>query len=138
MLETLKVLKENGVWLEVGYLVIPSVNDSPKEMKGLMDWIVKDLGKDVPVHFLRFFPRHKLTNLPPTPVETLDQAYRLAKAAGINYVYIGNVPGSKYENTYCPRCKNMLVERKGYFIEEFNIVNGHCKFCGQKIPGVWK
>ena len=138
VLETLKVLKENGVWLEVGYLVIPSVNDNPKEIKGLVDWIVKNLGKDVPVHFLRFFPRHKLTNLPPTPVETLEQAYRLAKAAGINYVYIGNVPGSKYENTYCPKCKKMLVARKGYFIEEFNIVNGHCRFCGQKISGVWK
>lgn len=138
VLETLKILKENGVWLEVGYLVIPSVNDSPKEIKTMASWVVKNLGKDVPVHFLRFFPQHKMTNLPPTPVETLEQAYRFAKEAGINYVYLGNLPGSKYENTYCPKCGKMIIGRKGYFVEEFHIVNGRCKYCGQKIPGVWK
>jgi len=137
VLETLKVLKANGVWLEVGYLVIPSVNDSTGELKAMVAWTAKNLGKDVPVHFLRFFPENKLTNLPPTPVSKLEEAYRLAKAAGINYVYIGNVPGSKFENTYCPKCGKMIVARKGYFIEELNIVNSRCRFCGQKIPGVW-
>jgi pyruvate formate lyase activating enzyme len=138
VLETLKGLKAGGVWLEVGYLVIPSVNDSTKELKDMVNWVSVNLGKDVPLHFLRFFPQHKLTNLPPTPVAKLEEAYRLAKEAGINYVYLGNVPGSKYENTYCPKCGKMIVGRKGYFIESFNIVGGHCRFCNNKIPGVWK
>jgi pyruvate formate lyase activating enzyme len=138
VLETLKILKENDVWLEVGYLVIPSVNDSTKEIKDMVTWVRANLGKDVPLHFLRFFPQHKMTNLPPTPVAKLEEAYKLAKDAGINYVYIGNVPGSTHENTYCPKCGKMIVGRKGYFIEQFDIVNGRCRFCGNKIPGVWK
>lgn len=138
VLETLKILKDKGVWLEVGYLVIPTVNDSPEEIGVMVKWVKENLGPDVPLHFLRFFPQHKLTNLPPTPVATLENAYETAKNAGLNYVYIGNVPGHKAENTYCPKCKKLLIERKGYFIEQNNINNGLCKFCGHKIAGVWK
>jgi pyruvate formate lyase activating enzyme len=138
VLETLKILKQNGVWVEVGYLVIPTLNDDPAELKKLVQWIAANLGKDVPLHFLRFFPQHRLTHIPPTPVKTLEQAYALAKEAGLNYVYIGNVPGHRYENTWCPRCGKMLIGRKGYFIESNNIVGGKCKFCGHKIAGVWE
>lgn len=138
VLESLKILKEKGVWLEVGYLVIPSFNDSNEELKTASNWIVKNLGPDVPLHFLRFFPMHKLTNLPPTPVTTLENACKIAKKSGLNYVYIGNVPGNFYENTYCPKCKKMLIERKGYFVSSINIKNGCCKFCNYKIAGVWK
>ncbi|MFC1500881.1 AmmeMemoRadiSam system radical SAM enzyme [Elusimicrobiota bacterium] len=138
VLETLKILKENDVWLEVGYLVVPTLNDSQEEIQKLCDWIVENLGDNVPVHFLRFFPRHKLTNLPPTPVKTLETAYSIAKESGINYVYLGNVPGHKYENTYCPNCKKLLVERKGYFIEGFHIKKGKCIYCGHKISGIWE
>lgn len=138
VLESLKILKENEVWLEVGYLVIPSVNDSEKELKAMVAWISDNLGKDVPVHFLRFFPMHKLTNLPPTPVSKLEEAYKLAKAAGLNYVYIGNVPGNSAGNTYCPKCKKLLIGRKGYFVEANNIRGGKCRYCGEKIHGIWK
>jgi pyruvate formate lyase activating enzyme len=137
-LETLKILKEKGVWLEVGYLVIPTVNDSQGELKTMAQWTVKNLGPDVPVHFLRFFPQHKLTGLPPTPVKKLEEACAIARAAGMNFVYIGNVPGSKYEDTYCPRCKKMIISRKGSFTEEIKLKDGRCDFCGRKIPGVWK
>jgi len=136
-LESLKILKEKGVWLEVGYLVIPTLNDSSKEIQEFSAWVHANLGADVPVHFLRFFPMHKLTNLPPTPVETLERAYDIAKSVGLNYVYVGNVPGHKAENTYCPNCKNMIIERKGYFIGKIKITKGRCDYCGYKIAGVW-
>jgi pyruvate formate lyase activating enzyme len=138
VLETLKTMKEQSVWVEVGYLVIPTVNDSPEEIKSMTQWIATNLGPDVPLHFLRFFPQHKLTNLPPTPVETLEKACAIARESGLNYVYIGNVPGHREENTYCPRCKKMLIKRKGYFVEQMNIKNGRCAFCGKEIAGVWK
>ncbi|MBN1621715.1 MAG: AmmeMemoRadiSam system radical SAM enzyme [Endomicrobiales bacterium] len=138
ILETLKTLKEKGVWLEVGYLVIPTVNDSDEEIDAMLEWFIQNLGPDVPLHFLRFFPQHKLTNLPPTPITTLEKIYEKAKKSGINYVYIGNVPGHKANHTYCPKCKKMIIERKGYFLKQFNIKNGRCKYCGQKISGVWE
>ena len=138
VLDTIVTLKKSGVWLEVGYLVIPTINDSDKELNALLEWFSKNLGPDVPLHFLRFFPQHKLTGLPSTPIATLERAYKMAKDHGLNYVYIGNVPGHKAENTYCPKCKKMLIGRKGYFIEHNYIKNGACSFCGKKIAGVWK
>lgn len=137
VLETIKTLKSRGVWLEVGYLVIPGLNDGEKELNALTDWMAKELGPDVPLHFLRFFPRHKLVNTPPTPIETLERAYAIAKRSGLNYVYLGNVPGHKAENTYCPKCGKTLIKRKGYFVEEMTIKNGRCPSCGKKIAGVW-
>lgn len=138
LLQALKIYRQNGVWLEVGYLVIPTVNDDPKEIRAMTDWVVKNLGPDVPVHFLRFFPNHKLTRLPPTPVKTLEQAVAIAKKSGVHFVYLGNVPGNRYNHTYCPHCGKLLIKRQGYFIESMNVVDGRCKYCGQKIPGVWK
>ncbi|MBN1595319.1 AmmeMemoRadiSam system radical SAM enzyme [candidate division FCPU426 bacterium] len=138
LLETLMIYKSQGVWLEVGYLVIPTVNDSREEIKAMCEWVATNLGPDVPVHFLRFFPQHKLTRLPPTPVKTLVQAAALAKTAGIRYVYLGNVPGHEYNSTFCHSCGKLLILRRGYFIEEFHLKDGCCEYCGQKIPGVWK
>lgn len=138
VLETLKVLKQNGVWVEVGYLVIPTVNDKDEDMKALLDWYVENLGTDVPMHLLRFFPQHKLTNLPPTPLATLEKFYLEARKKGLHYVYLGNVPGHKANNTYCQKCEKMIIEREGYFLKQFKLAGGKCKFCGQKIPGVWK
>jgi pyruvate formate lyase activating enzyme len=135
-LETLKIYKESGVWLEAGYLVIPTLNDSDEELKAFTGWIYKNLGPDVPIHFLKFFPQNRLMDLPPTPDATLEKAYNIAKKAGIHYVYLGNVPA--HNNTYCHNCGKLLIERKGYFMQQNNIVNGKCKYCGQKIPGVWK
>lgn len=138
VLETLKILKKNNVWLEVGYLVIPGVNDSPAETAGLIQWIKQNLGPDVPLHFLRFFPQHKLTNLPPTPLRTLEEARSAALRAGLHYVYLGNVPGNPAENTFCPKCGAEVITRKGYFIERMNMKNGRCGSCGAPIAGVWK
>ena len=138
VLETLKIMKAKGVWLEVGYLVIPTLNDSSKEIGDFSLWVSANLGKDVPVHFLRFFPMHKLTQLPPTPIETLERAFNIARNAGLKYVYIGNVPGHRSENTYCPNCKNMVIERKGYFLGKINMTKGKCNFCGYKIAGIWE
>ena len=101
-------------------------------------WIKDNLGDDVPLHFSRFTPAFRLANLVPTPVEKLEEAYKIAKDAGLKYVYIGNLPGSEKEDTYCPKCNKILISRSGYRINEMNIKDGRCKFCGYKISGIWK
>jgi len=100
-------------------------------------WITTNLGADVPVHFTRFHPQYLLKNLPPTPVKTLETAYQIAKDAGINYVYVGNVPGHIHENTVCPNCGGDLIIRKGYHIVTNRIINGKCPDCSTAIPGIW-
>ncbi len=137
VLETLKILKSEGVWIEITNLVIPTLNDEPEQIRKMCIWIKDNLGKDVPLHFSRFHPEYKIRNLPPTPVKTLEKAYRIAKEVGLHYVYIGNVPGHPAENTYCPKCGKLLIERKGYLIVRNNIKEGACKFCGEAIPGIW-
>jgi pyruvate formate lyase activating enzyme len=104
----------------------------------MCQWIMKELGPDVPLHFSRFMPMYLLKNLPPTPVSTLEKAHKIAKGAGLNYVYIGNVPGNQYEHTYCPNCDKILIGRMGYAILQNYIRKGKCQFCGRAIPGVWK
>jgi pyruvate formate lyase activating enzyme len=138
VLETLKAIKAQGVWLEITNLVIPGENDSPEQIRKMCIWIKDNLGDDVPLHLSRFMPAFKLANLPPTPVEKMEEAYNIAKEVGLKYVYIGNLPGVIQENTYCPNCKKLLVSRTGYRINEVNIKDGHCKFCGYKISGIWK
>ena len=137
VLETLKIIKEEGIWLEITNLLIPGFNDDPKKIKEMCIWIKENLGDDVPLHFSRFIPNYKLQNLPPTPIEKLEEAYKIAKEVGLKYVYIGNVPGHAGENTYCPNCGKIIVKRIGYEILENNINDGKCKFCGYKIAGRW-
>lgn len=137
ILEAVMVLRSEGVWLELGYLVIPTVNDGREEISDLCRWVADSLGPDVPLHFLRFFPQHKLSHLPPTPLAAMDTAYSIARRAGIRYVYLGNVPGHRANHTYCHRCGKLLVERKGYFVERNLIRDGRCPYCRQRIPGVW-
>lgn len=137
VLNCLKILKQEKVWLEITNLVIPSWTDDMDMIKEMCDWLYKNGFKDYPLHFSRFQPMYKLTNLPPTPLSTLEKARDIAINAGMRYVYIGNVPGASYENTYCPKCKKLIVERRGFRILKNNIKNGKCKFCGEKIPGVW-
>jgi pyruvate formate lyase activating enzyme len=138
VLKTLKILKEEGVHLEITNLILPGYNDDDKTLSKMCLWIKENLGTDIPVHFSRFFPTYKLINLNPTPVATLEKARQIALDCGLKYVYIGNVAGHSGENTYCPNCKKLLIERRGYFILQNNIENGHCKFCGEKIEGIWK
>jgi pyruvate formate lyase activating enzyme len=106
-------------------------------IRQMSEWLVSNGFKDNPLHFNRFFPLYKLTNLPYTPLETLEKARAIAQKAGMKYVYIGNVPGTDYENTVCPSCKKTLVVRRGFTILENNIRNAACRFCGTAIPGNW-
>lgn len=136
VLNALEVLREEGVWLEITNLVIPTLNDDPKLIKEMCGWIVKNLGPDVPIHFSRFFPNYKLKDLPPTPLETLKETHAIARQAGLRYVYIGNLR-SEGENTYCHRCKRLLIERIGYVVKMNELTGNMCRYCGARIPGVW-
>lgn len=135
--ECLKGLRRAGVWHEIVYLMVPTLNDQELDLKAMCQWIFKELGPDVPLHFTRFMPMYLLKNLPPTPVSSLENARQIAKQAGLNYVYIGNVPGHPAENTYCPKCGKILIGRTGFAILENHIQNGKCKYCSNRIPGVW-
>jgi len=126
-----------GVWLEMVNLVIPTLNDNPSELTQMCKWITTNLGTDVPLHFTRFHPQYLLKNLPPTPIKTLDTAYQIAKDAGINYVYVGNVPGHIHENTVCLSCNSDLIVRNGYHIVKNTLKNGKCPDCSTPIQGVW-
>ena len=137
VLETLKIIKQEGVWLEITNLIIPGENDDPENIREMCLWIKENLGDDVPIHFSRFFPQFKLANLPPTPISTVEKAYDIAKDAGLKYVYIGNIPMHPAGSTYCPNCGKKLITRNGYFIAENNIIKGACKFCGYSLEGRW-
>lgn len=137
VLRTAKIMKREGLWLEITNLVVPTWNDKESDIKTLCQWIFDNLGPDMPMHFSRFYPMHQLLNLPPTPEETLTLAWDIAKKVGLNYVYVGNIPEHKGNNTYCPNDGELLIKRIGYQILDNNIVDGKCKFCGTKIPGVW-
>jgi pyruvate formate lyase activating enzyme len=137
VLETLKILKEEKVHLEITNLMIPTKNDELSMVREMCLWIKKELGADTPVHFSRFYPLYKLRTLPPTPVSTVEKARAVALSAGLEYVYIGNIPGHEAENTFCPKCKKMVIQRTGYMVGEVNMKAGKCKFCGKPIPGIW-
>jgi pyruvate formate lyase activating enzyme len=137
VLDTLVTLRKLGMWSEIVYLVVPTLNDSEQEFKALARWVRSDLGVDVPLHFSRFHPEYLLKNLPPTPIETLERAKAIADAEGLHYVYIGNVPGHPAENTYCPKCRRMVVERAGYTVSGVRIRKGKCQYCQEPIAGVW-
>jgi pyruvate formate lyase activating enzyme len=137
VLDSIKGYKKAGVHVEITNLVVPTRNDDIKTITKMCEWIAEEVGKDTPLHFSQFHPEYKLMNLPNTPVETLDAAHSAARKAGLEYVYIGNVPGNKYESTYCPKCGKMLIFRMGYFIGEVKIKKGKCAFCGYPIAGIW-
>jgi pyruvate formate lyase activating enzyme len=137
VLESLITVKKENVWLEIVSLIVPTLNDDPKMIGQMCQWIKENLGIDTPLHFTRFFPNYKLTHLPPTPISTLELAYEIAKKNGLRYVYIGNVPGHVYNSTYCPSCNRKIIYRTHFDILEMNLVNGKCKFCGFLIPGKW-
>ncbi|MFQ5835788.1 MAG: AmmeMemoRadiSam system radical SAM enzyme, partial [bacterium] len=135
VLETLILMKKIGIWLEVTTLIIPTLNDSREELKRIAEFII-NLGTDTPWHLSRFYPTYKLSDLPFTSTETLHLARQIGLEAGLRYVYTGNVPGEKGENTYCYNCGRVLIQRYGYRIEKFYLEEGRCKFCQAKIDGV--
>jgi pyruvate formate lyase activating enzyme len=138
VLRTLEIIKKRGKWIEIVNLMIPTLNDHPEDIYKMCVWIKENLGPEVPVHFNRFFPSYKLTNLPPTPVETLERAHGIAKEVGLDYVLVGNVPGHRYNSTYCPKCGNILIRRTHFQVQEYTIDRGRCSKCQHPIPGIWK
>jgi len=137
VLDTLLMLKkETKVWFEITNLMIPTLNDDPAETLKLCEWILENLGPDVPLHFTAFHPDFKLVDKPRTPAETLDGARKIAVDAGLHYVYEGNIY-SEGANTYCPGCKKGLVRRSWHDVLENRILNGACPDCGHRIAGVW-
>lgn len=137
VLDTLVTLRNMGKWTEIVYLVVPTLNDSDDEFSGLARWVKANLGLDVPLHFTQFHPDYLMKNLPITPVRTLERAREIAIAEGLHFVYIGNVPGHPAENTYCPRCRAVLVERVGFEIRKMLVSKGACPHCKQTIAGMW-
>jgi len=138
VLDTLALLKEEDMWTEIVYLIIPTLNDDEKNLADMCKWIRRELGAAVPLHFSRFYPQYMMKNLPPTPVKTLETARDIALAEGLDFVYIGNIAPHEGESTYCPHCGKIVIKRIGYSIMENNMDDGKCKFCHTKIPGVWK
>jgi len=138
LLETIKIAKKRGVWVELTNLVIPTLNDDPGMIREMCAWIKENVGRETPLHFSRFWPMYKLKNMPPTPLETLRTAKRIAEVEGLDFVYIGNVPEELANDTYCPKCKKALIRRAGYFIIENSIIGSKCKYCNEAIPGIWE
>ena len=138
VLNTFKIMHENNVHFEMTHLVVPNYVDDLDMFKKMCNWILENLGQNYPLHLSRFFPHYKLDRLPPTPISTLIKFKDTAIKAGIHYVYIGNVAGSEAANTYCHNCKKLLIQRSGYRILLFDIVENRCKYCKSIIPGHWK
>jgi len=137
VLDTLLVLKDEGIWFEIVVLIVPTLNDGADEIDKMTRWIVKELGGDVPLHFSRFYPAFMMQNLPPTPPGTLYRARKIAMGNGVKFAYIGNLI-SDAENTYCPNCGNLLIERLRYAVNISGMNGDKCKKCGATIPGVFK
>jgi len=139
VLDTLKILKEKNVWIEITNLIIPALNDKSIEIKKLINWVKENLGKNIPLHFSAFYPCYNLADSPPTPLKTLQKARKLALKEGLYYVYTGNLPDAEGSTTYCKNCHKPLLKRQSYFgIIENNLISGKCKFCGSSIEGIWK
>ena len=136
VLDSLVMMKSRGVWVEVTTLVIPGLNDSEEELGQIANFVAEELGVDTPWHVSRFHPTYKLTDRPPTPVQTLNRAREIGLAAGLHYVYEGNVPGSEGENTRCPACGERIIERFGYQVVANQAICGECAHCGAEIAGV--
>ena len=133
--EALKELKVQGIHIEITNLVIPKIGDDMDRLRGMAKWIKDYLGKDTPFHLLRFHPDYKMTTVPATPVQTLEQAYMTCKEVGLNYAYLGNVPGHPAENTYCPNCNEAVVKRYSFEITRWNLTKDmRCPVCGTTIP----
>jgi len=135
VLESLKLMKKLGIWVEVTTLIIPTMNDSDEELRQIAEFILS-LGTETPWHISAFHPTYKLNRLPRTPVETLHKARKIGLDAGLRYVYCGNVPGDEGENTYCYNCEKTLIKRLGYRILKYQIKEAKCSYCGTEIDGI--
>lgn len=135
VLDTIKTVHDAGKHLEIVYLIIPEENDSEEEIKNMAGWLVENIGENAILHFSRFYPQYKMTNKPPTPLETIKKAREIALKAGLKYVYSGNIRYDEGESTYCDD-GSIAIQRQGYFIIKNALTDGKCAD-GTKIPGVW-
>lgn len=139
VLETLKLMKKLRIWVEITTLLIPGLNDSDQELKELAAFIKNELGEETPWHLSAFFPTYKMQDIPPTPEATLRRAREIGLAAGLKYVYTGNLPIQGAEDTYCPQCREPLITRTGFLVLS-NLIGGKgiCPKCARPIAGVWR
>ena len=135
VLDNIKLAKKLEIWVEVTTLIIPTLNDSQDELRQIAEFL-RDVDSNIPWHISQFYPTHQMINLPRTPVETLHMAREIGIETGLHYVYEGNVPGRGNENTYCPQCGELLIERWGYSIVKNTIKDGHCPSCQGFVAGV--
>jgi len=131
----LKTMKKAGIHIEITNLLVTRIGDSPKEVERLAQWIADELGPETPLHLLRFYPHYKMSQLEPTPLNTMEEAAKAAARAGLKYIYVGNVPGHRSSNTYCPNCGALLVERQGLRTLSIRLTRqGRCPTCNLPIP----
>jgi len=135
VLESVRKMKDLGIWVEITTLIIPTLNDSDAELTRIAEFI-RSVGTETPWHISRFHPQYEMTTLPPTPLSTLHRAADIGRAAGLKYVYTGNVPGDASECTYCAQCGNLLIDRFGFHINSFNLEGGKCPKCGTPLDGI--
>jgi len=138
VLDSIKLIHEMGVHLEIVNLVVPTLNDDEGELRELIRWVRDSVSPEIPLHFSRFYPMYQLTNLPPTPVETLNRAWDMAKEEGLHYAYVGNMPDHPGNHTYCPHCGQRIITRMGFWVVENHIQAGKCAYCGAPIYGIWE
>jgi pyruvate formate lyase activating enzyme len=137
VLESLRKMKEMGIWLEITTLLIPSLNDTDKELEDIAGFIAS-LDKETPWHISRFHPQFKMMDTPATPVYSLHRAVEIGRQAGLKYVYSGNVPGDEGESTYCSNCRNRIIERYGFQIMSTDFKGNKCNRCGTELEGIFK
>jgi len=134
--DSIKYMKEAGIWVEVTTLIVPKMNDDPAEIEDIAKFLV-EVGRDIPWHISRFYPHYKYDHEEPTSLSVLQKAYEIGKKAGLRYVYMGNVPADPTEHTYCYQCNTRLITRHGYFIEENSITEkSTCPKCSAEIDGI--
>ncbi len=138
ILTTLKIMAELGVWLEITNLIIPGWTENRDQIKKMCGWLASNGFSEYPLHLNRFYPEFKLMDLSATPLDSLLSAREIALAQGIKYVYIGNAPSLDSQNTNCPKCHELLIERNGFSILQQNLAKSRCTKCGETISGVWE
>jgi pyruvate formate lyase activating enzyme len=127
-----------GMHVECVTNITPTINDSDEELQGIAQWIVAELGVDIPWHITRFHPYEGFSHLPATPLETMERAYRIRKAAGVRYIYVGNVHGDPRQHTTCPNCGRLVIERQGFSVTRNALRHGACPACAAPIAGHWE
>jgi pyruvate formate lyase activating enzyme len=137
VLKSIEDMAQNGVWVEVTTLLIPGLNDSEQELRGIADFL-RGINPGIPWHISRFHPTYRLTDVPPTSPRSLQRAREIGLEQGLRYVYTGNLPGDEGENTFCHHCGELLIARYGFRVRKNAIREGNCPKCATPIPGVWK